>query len=265
MHPRRISVELGAKRRLKKALSDAKKPKRASKKASAAPVRSLDEEIAKRERPKGVAVGDYLESLRAADPAPVAPKAADAAVLFNEAEAAASEASNLSKQAAALADDSAAKAAAQVAEAAEREAAAAAAETAAKKAAAEAAAREKEALEREKAAAAQRAKEEQEARDAEAARLAAKAEAEAKAKAEEEAAALLATQAEQEMPAMREAPVERPGFTRKLSSFLFGEQEPVAESEAEPQAEAWYGEQEPTVEGVYVEMESERYEMEPER
>ena len=43
-------------------------------------------------------------------------------------------------------------------------------------------------------------------------------------------AALLATQAEQE-PAMREAPVERPGFTRKLSSFLFGEQEPVAESE----------------------------------
>ena len=40
---------------------------------------------------------------------------------------------------------------------------------------------------------------------------------------------------------------------------------PDAESEAEPQAEAWYGEQEPTVEGVYVEMESERYEMEPER
>ena len=68
-------------------------------------------------------------------------------------------------------------------------------------------------------------------------------------------AALLATQAEE----------ERPGFTRKLSTFLFGEQEPVAESEAEPQAEAWYGEQEPTVEGVYVEMESERYEMEPER
>ena len=127
LHPRRVNVELGAKRRLKKALSDAKKPKRASKKASAAPVRSLDEEIAKRERPKGVAVGDYLESLRAADPAPVAPKAADATALFNEAEAAASEASNLSKQAAALADDSAAKAAAQVAEAAEREAAAAAA------------------------------------------------------------------------------------------------------------------------------------------
>ena len=170
LHPRRVDVELGAKRRLKKALSDAKKPKRASKKASAAPVRSLDEEIAKRERPKGVAVGDYLESLRAADPAP---KAADATALFNEAEAAASEASDLSKQAAALADDSAAKAAAQVAEAAEREAAAAAAETAAKKAAAEAAAREKEALEREKAAAAQRAKEEQAARDAEAARLAA--------------------------------------------------------------------------------------------
>ena len=72
-------------------------------------------------------------------------------------------------------------------------------------------------------------------------------------------AALLATQAEHEVP------VERPGFTRKLSTFLFGEQEPVAESEAEPQAEAWYGEQEPTVEGVYVEMESERYEMEPER
>ena len=71
--------------------------------------------------------------------------------------------------------------------------------------------------------------------------------------------AALASQAEQEMPAMREAPVERPGFTRKLSSFLFGEQEPVAESEAEPQAEAWYGEQEPgakqIVEGVVVETE----------
>ena len=65
---------------------------------------------------------------------------------------------------------------------------------------------------------------------------------------EERLAALLATQAEQEMPAMRE---------------------PVAEPEAEPQAEAWYGEQEsgaePTVEGVVVEMEPERYEMEPER
>ena len=57
LHPRRISVELGAKRRLKRALSDAKKPKRATKKA-AAPVRALDEEIAKRERPQGVAVGD---------------------------------------------------------------------------------------------------------------------------------------------------------------------------------------------------------------
>ena len=52
LHPRRVSVELGAKRRLKSALSDAKKPKRATKKASA-PVRSLDEEIAKRERPGG--------------------------------------------------------------------------------------------------------------------------------------------------------------------------------------------------------------------
>ena len=41
------------------------------------------------------------------------------------------------------------------------------------------------------------------------------------------------------------------------------------EPEAEPQAEAWYGEQEPgaepTVEGAYIEMEPERYEMEPER
>ena len=101
LHPRRVDVALGAKRRLKKALSDAKKPKRASKKASAAPVRSLDEEIAKRERPKGVAVGDYLESLRSA-------------------ETAAAEAMDLSKQAAA-----------QAAEEAEREAAAAAAETAA--------------------------------------------------------------------------------------------------------------------------------------
>ena len=68
LHPRRVDVELGAKRRLKSALSDAKKPKRATKKASA-PVRSLDEEIAKRERPEGVAVGDYLESLRSADAA----------------------------------------------------------------------------------------------------------------------------------------------------------------------------------------------------
>ena len=107
LHPRRVDVELGAKRRLKSALSDAKKPKRATKKASA-PVRSLDEEIAKRERPKGVAVGDYLESLRSA-------------------ESAAAEAIDLSKQAAALADDGAAKAAKVAAEEAEREAAAAAA------------------------------------------------------------------------------------------------------------------------------------------
>ena len=35
--------------------------------------------------------------------------------------------------------------------------------------------------------------------------------------------ARLATQAEEKIP----APVERPGFTRKLSSFLFGQQEPV--------------------------------------
>ena len=53
----------------------------------------------------------------------------------------------------------------------------------------------------------------------------------------QETEARLAALAEQEMPAMRE---------------------PVAESEAEPQPEAWYGEQEPTVEGVYVEMEPER-------
>ena len=126
---------------------------------------------------------------------------------------------------------------------------------------------ERLALEREKAAAAQRAKEEQAARDAEAARLAAKAEAEAKAKAEEEAAALLATQAEQEMPAMREAPVERPGFTRKLSSFLFGEQEPVAESEGVVVEEETMGEQgELAPEGVVVEAEAmwEQEELEPE-
>jgi hypothetical protein len=49
--------------------------------------------------------------------------------------------------------------------------------------------------------------------------------------------AALASQAEQEML------VERPGFTRKLSSFLFGEQEPGAE---------------PIVEGVVVETEPER-------
>lgn len=178
LHPRRVDVELGAKRRLKSALSDARKPKRASKKASAAPVRSLDEEIAKRERPQGVAVGDYLESLRSA-------------------ETAAAEAMDLSKQAAALADDGAAKAAAQAAEEAEREAAAAAAETAAKKAAAEAAAREQEAQERETAAAEQRAREEQAARDAEAARLAAKAAEEAAAKAEEERLAEEARKAEE--------------------------------------------------------------------
>ena len=114
-----------------------------------------------------------------------------ATVLIEKADAAAADAMDLSKQAAALADDGAAKAAAQAAQDAEKEAAAAAAETAAKKAATEAAAREKEIAEREKAAAAaaaeQREKEEAAAREAEAARLAAKAEAEAKAKAEEEA------------------------------------------------------------------------------
>ena len=48
-----------------------------------------------------------------------------------------------------------------------------------------------------------------------------------------------------------------------------GGEMPEPESEAEPQAEAWRGEQEPgaetVVEGVIVEMEPERYEMEPER
>ena len=39
-----------------------------------------------------------------------------------------------------------------------------------------------------------------------------------------------------EPEAEAEAAVERPGFTRKLSSFLFGEQKPVAEPEAEPPA-----------------------------
>ena len=50
-------------------------------------------------------------------------------------------------------------------------------------------------------------------------------------------AALLATQAEEEMPAPAKV---------------------APEPEAEPQAEAWYGEQEPTVEGVVVETEPER-------
>ena len=40
-----------------------------------------------------------------------------------------------------------------------------------------------------------------------------------------------------EPEAEAEAAVERPGFTRKLSSFLFGEQEPAADSEGvEPPA-----------------------------
>ena len=54
--------------------------------------------------------------------------------------------------------------------------------------------------------------------------------------------AALASQAEQEMPAMREVAPE-----------------------PEPPAAAWCGEQEPIVEGVVVETEPERYEMEPER
>ena len=67
---------------------------------------------------------------------------------------------------------------------------------------------------------------------------------------------------------MREAPVERPGFTRKLSSFLFGEQEPVAESEGvvveEEEAMGEQGELAP--EGVVVEAEAmwEQEELEPE-
>jgi hypothetical protein len=69
LHPRRVDVELGAKRRLKSALSDAKKPKRASKKASAAPVRSLDEEIAKRERPAAAAAAETAARKAAAEAA----------------------------------------------------------------------------------------------------------------------------------------------------------------------------------------------------
>ena len=64
-----------------------------------------------------------------------------------------------------------------------------------------------------------------------------------KAEAEE---ARLPTQAEEEIP----APVERPSFTRKLSSCLFGEEAPVAESEGvvvevEPPAMREQGELEP--------------------
>ena len=112
-----------------------------------------------------------------------------ATVLIEKADAAAADAVDLGKQAAALADDSAAKAAAKAAEEAEAEAAKAAAETAAKKAAADAAAAAEREKEAQAAAAAQKAKEEEAAREAESARLAAKAkaEAEAKAKAEEEA------------------------------------------------------------------------------
>jgi hypothetical protein len=71
--------------------------------------------------------------------------------------------------------------------------------------------------------------------------LCALARSQAEAEAEE---ARLATQAEEEIP----APVERPSFTRKLSSFLFGEEEPVAESE-----------------GVEAEAMRELEELEPER
>jgi hypothetical protein len=75
---RRLS-KLSAKRRLKKELStiDKKAKKKASAKVSATVVRSLDEEIAKRERPAGVSVGDYLESLKAMDE-PAAPAKAKA-------------------------------------------------------------------------------------------------------------------------------------------------------------------------------------------
>ena len=112
-----------------------------------------------------------------------------ATVLIEKADAAAADAMDLGKQAAALADDGAAKATAKAAEEAEAEAAKAAAETAAKKAAADAAAAAEREKEAQAAAAAQKAKEEEAAREAESARLAAKAkaEAEAKAKAEEEA------------------------------------------------------------------------------
>ena len=52
-------------------------------------------------------------------------------------------------------------------------------------------------------------------------------------------------------------------FFETISSKSLDESGPppakvAPEPEAEPQAEAWYGEQEPTVEGVYVEMEPER-------
>ena len=58
--------------------------------------------------------------------------------------------------------------------------------------------------------------------------------------------ARLPTQAEEEIP----APVERPGVTRKLAWYLFGEEEPVAESEGvvvevEPPAMREQGELEP--------------------
>ena len=73
--------------------------------------------------------------------------------------------------------------------------------------------------------------------------------------------ARLATQAEEEIP----APVERPSFTRKLSSFLFGEEEPVAESEG-VEAEAMGEQGELAPEGVDVEAEAmrEQEELEPE-
>ena len=59
---------------------------------------------------------------------------------------------------------------------------------------------------------------------------------------------------------------ERPGFTRKLSSFLFGEQEQVAESEGVVEEEAMGEQGELAPEGVVVEAEAmwEQEELEPE-
>ena len=75
--------------------------------------------------------------------------------------------------------------------------------------------------------------------------------------------ARLATQAGEEIP----VPVERPGFTRKLAWYLFGEQEPVAESEGVVvEAEAMGEQGELAPEGVVVEAEAmwEQEELEPE-
>ena len=193
--------------------------------APLAPVRMTNVELAAKKKKKKQVMSPSGDGVQAT-------------VLIEKADAAAADAMDLGKQAAALADDGAAKAAAKAAEDAEAEAAKAAAETAAKKAAAEAAAREKEALEREKAAAAQRAKEEQEARDAEAARLAARAKAEAEAKAKAEEEARIAAEKEVQAAAAAQKAKEEEAAREAESARLAAKAKAEAEAKAKAEEEA---------------------------